>query len=170
MEIIWSPWRMEYIQKAAKSGGCIFCEKPRERKDRANLILARGRFCFVMLNAYPYNSGHLMIAPYRHVGQPHMLREAEFVEIFRLLRTFINALEKTYSPSGYNIGMNVGRASGAGIPGHIHLHVVPRWTGDTNFMPVISGTKVLPELLSQSYDKIYSVLDESIKANLVNET
>ncbi|MEM2068073.1 MAG: HIT domain-containing protein [Nitrososphaerota archaeon] len=169
MDRLWSPWRMEYIQRAAKSGGCIFCEKPREKRDRSNLILARGRFCFVMLNAYPYNSGHLMIAPYRHVGQPALLREAEFVEIFRLLRTFLIALDKTYSPSGYNIGMNVGRASGAGIPGHIHLHVVPRWTGDTNFMPVISDTKVLPETLDQTYEKIYLALDDAVKSRLVNE-
>lgn len=161
---------MEYIQRAEKTSGCIFCEKPRERRDKANLILARGRLSFVMLNAYPYNSGHLMIAPYRHVGQPTLLRDTEFVEIFRLLRTFISVLDRTYAPSGYNIGMNVGRASGAGIPGHIHLHVVPRWAGDTNFMPVISSTKVLPELLEQSYEKIYAALDESIKSRLINET
>jgi len=170
LERLWSPWRMAYIEQASKSKECIFCEKPRERRDRVNLILARGRLCFVMLNAYPYNSGHVMIAPYRHVGHPARLNDGEMYELFRLLKTFINVLDKTYSPSGYNIGMNVGRASGAGIPGHLHLHVVPRWVGDTNFMPVIAETKVLPEVLDQSYEKIFAALDDSIKSRLINES
>ncbi|MEM0445576.1 MAG: HIT domain-containing protein [Nitrososphaerota archaeon] len=169
IERLWSPWRMAYIKRAFESRSCIFCDKPKAGRDRENLILARGRYCFVMLNAYPYNSGHLMIAPYRHIGQPSLLREVEFVDLFRLLRVFLNALDKAYTPSGYNIGMNVGRPSGAGIPGHVHLHVVPRWTGDTNFMTVISGTKVMPETLDQSYDKILSVLPDDIKSRLINK-
>lgn len=168
LDRLWSPWRMAYIQRSAGEKGCIFCEKPRERRDRANLILARGRHCFVILNAFPYNSGHLMIAPYRHLSEPTRLREPELMDMFRLLRIFLNALDRAYSPTGYNIGMNVGRSSGAGIPGHIHLHVVPRWTGDTNFMTVISGTKVMPETLDQSYERLLNALPDEVKSRLIN--
>ncbi len=168
MDRLWSPWRMEYIQKAGGKG-CIFCEKPRERRDKSNLILARSRYCFMMLNLYPYNSGHLMIAPYRHVGEIQRLSEAEALDMFRLLRAAVEALSKSYSPSGYNIGLNIGRASGAGIPGHLHLHIVPRWVGDTNFMPVTADTKVIPESLESSYNRIFAALPEALRMSVRSE-
>jgi ATP adenylyltransferase len=169
LERLWAPWRMGYIQRALKSGereACIFCQKYRESDDRRNLILVRGRRAFVVMNAFPYNSGHLMVAPVRHVGDLTALRRDELYELSELTRLCVELLNRAYKPSGYNIGMNLGRAAGAGIEDHLHVHVVPRWVGDTNFMPVIGGTKVVPELLDASYDRIYSVLPEEIKRNL----
>ncbi len=168
MDKLWSPWRMEYIKKAGETG-CIFCSKPRERRDRSNLILARSRYCFMMLNLYPYNSGHLMVAPYRHVGGLERMGDQEALDMFRLARAAVEALSRSYAPSGYNLGINIGRSSGAGIPGHIHLHIVPRWVGDTNFMPVLADTKVLPESLESCYEKIYAALPERLKISVINE-
>ncbi|MEN3047574.1 MAG: HIT domain-containing protein [Candidatus Caldarchaeales archaeon] len=169
MERLWAPWRMGYIEKAVKSGpreGCIFCQKFNDSDDRANLILVRGRRAFVILNAFPYNTGHLMVATVRHEGDITRLRDHELAEMMSLTRLSVELLNKAYRPSGFNVGMNLGKAAGAGIEDHIHVHVVPRWVGDTNFMPVIGDTKVLPELLSGTYERLLGVLPEHHRRNL----
>jgi ATP adenylyltransferase len=156
MERLWAPWRMEYIGSAreGKDEGCLFCEKPKEGDDEKALILARTELSFAMLNAFPYNSGHLMIAPFRHVGELEEVKGDELLDMQQLLQRCIKALKEAIQPEGFNIGMNLGAVAGAGIPDHLHWHVVPRWTGDTNFMPVIGETKVLPEFLLQTYRRI----------------
>jgi len=150
---IWAPWRLEYILND-KAEGCIFCQKPKERKDSRDYILLRGKKCLVMLNAFPYNSGHLMIIPYRHVGSVEDLEEEETKEMMKLLSLMTVLLKRAMDPDGFNIGMNVGDIAGAGIKGHLHLHVVPRWKGDCNFMPVLSDTRVVPDSLRSTYQKL----------------
>jgi ATP adenylyltransferase len=155
MERLWAPWRMEYINYAREGeGGCIFCELPAEGDDEKNYILTRGEKAFVILNKFPYNSGHLMIAPFRHVGEVEQLEDEEALDLDHLLQKSLKALKEAMSPDGFNIGMNLGRVAGAGVPDHVHWHVVPRWSGDTNFMPVVGETKVLPELLHESYRRL----------------
>jgi ATP adenylyltransferase len=150
MERLWAPWRMEYIGSAreGKDEGCLFCEKPKEGDDEKALIVARTELSFAILNRYPYNSGHLMIAPFRHVGELEEVKDDESLDMQQLLQRCIRALKEAMQPEGFNIGMNLGVVAGAGIPDHLHWHVVPRWTGDTNFMPVVGDTKVLPQSLS----------------------
>jgi ATP adenylyltransferase len=156
MERLWAPWRMEYIGSAreGEDRGCLFCERPKEGDDEKALILARTELSFAMLNAYPYNSGHLMVAPFRHVGELDEVKDDESLDMQRLLQRCITALKEAMHPDGFNIGMNLGVVAGAGIPDHLHWHVVPRWNGDTNFMPVVGETKVLPELLEGSYSRV----------------
>jgi ATP adenylyltransferase len=154
MERIWTPWRMEYIKDAGRQEGCIFCELPAAGDDAGTLILARGGLSFVIMNKYPYNSGHLMVAPYRHVGDMRDLEAAELSEMMLWSQRCMSALEATMAPHGYNVGVNQGRVAGAGIVDHVHVHVVPRWGGDTNFMTTVSGVKVLPESLDQTYAKL----------------
>jgi ATP adenylyltransferase len=153
MERIWAPWRMEYIGKE-KPEECILCHKPKQKKDAPNYILYRGEKNFVILNSYPYNPGHLMIAPYRHIARLEELTDEELYEHFKMVTRSIKALKQVINPGGFNIGMNIGRISGAGIDGHIHTHIVPRWEGDTNFMPVLFDVKVVPEALSETYEKL----------------
>ena len=153
MERLWSPWRMAYIRGAGDgTAGCIFCDLPAQgpEHDRENHLLARGRLTFVLLNAYPYNPGHLMVAPYRHVGDYGELTPEELAEMMALVGAAIRALEEDSGPHGFNLGMNLGHVAGAGIADHLHLHLVPRWGGDTNFMPIVGQTKVLPELLDET--------------------
>ena len=149
---------MAYIERAHEIG-CIFCEKQREPDGRNNLILARAGSAFVILNAFPYNPGHLMVSPYRHVGEFRDLTPEERIEIMELLALSCDVLDKTMRPHGANVGVNLGRVAGAGILGHIHLHVVPRWDGDTNFMPVIGQTKVIPEGLDTTYEKLRAAFE-----------
>jgi ATP adenylyltransferase len=144
---------MAYIERADE-GGCIFCDKPKEKDGDGNLILHRGTTCFVILNAFPYNPGHVMVSPFRHVGLPRELSGEERLEIMDLLALSHDVIEGTMRPQGANIGVNLGRTAGAGILGHMHLHLVPRWNGDTNFMPVIGQTKVIPEGLRETYRKL----------------
>jgi ATP adenylyltransferase len=153
MKHIWAPWRMEYIA-AEKPQGCILCEKPKEDRDALNYILYRGKWNFVILNSYPYNPGHLMVAPYRHAGSLEELSEEELREHFDIVRKANKMLREAFCPHGFNIGINIGKAAGAGIEGHVHTHIVPRWEGDTNFMPVISNTRILPESLASTYEKL----------------
>ncbi len=150
MDRLWAPWRMEYI-KMERKNGCIFCEKPQENKDDKNFILYRGKTAFVILNIFPYNNGHLMVAPYEHIANLEELQDDTLLEISHLLQKMIIVLKKAMSPHGFNVGMNLGETAGAGIPGHLHWHIVPRWNGDTNFMPVISNTKVIVQSLENSY-------------------
>jgi ATP adenylyltransferase len=148
---------MAYIQAAKEQGddaGCIFCDLPAENDDERTGILVRGVLAFVILNSYPYNPGHLMVAPFRHVGDLVDLGTAEFAEVDTLLVRSIRALQAETKPHGFNLGMNLGRVAGAGIPDHVHWHVVPRWNGDTNFMPVVGETRVLPELLEETYARL----------------
>jgi ATP adenylyltransferase len=147
---------MEYIQ-AEKPGYCILCQKPQEKVDEANYILCRKTYNFVMLNAYPYNPGHLMVAPYSHVGTLEELQDEELWEHIRLVREAVAALKATLKPQGVNIGINIGGAAGAGIEDHIHTHIVPRWVGDTNFMTVVPDVRVLPEALAETYRKLKAV-------------
>lgn len=153
MKKIWAPWRVEYI-RSEKAKGCIFCQKPAENKDSLNYILFRGKTSFVMLNNYPYNPGHLMVAPFRHLATLDDLTDEELFEHFDLVRKSARAIKEAYKPEGFNIGMNLGRVAGAGVEGHVHTHIVPRWNGDTNFMPVLSDTKVLPEALASTYAQL----------------
>jgi ATP adenylyltransferase len=158
MERLWAPWRMEYIgsSKESRDEGCLFCEKPKEGNDEKALILARTELSFAMLNAYPYNSGHLMVAPFRHVGELEEAKDDESLDMQQLLQRCIKALKEAMQPEGFNIGMNLGVVAGAGIPDHLHWHVVPRWSGDTNFMPVIADAKVLPASLVEVYQQLIS--------------
>jgi ATP adenylyltransferase len=157
-ERLWAPWRMEYVEGPKSTGGegCIFCEKPAAdaSEDAGNLIVFRGDTCFVILNSFPYNNGHLMVVPYRHVDRLDGLDDAELAELGQLTARCVSVLDGAYGPDGYNVGINLGAAGGAGIAGHLHQHIVPRWRGDTNFMPVVADTRVLPEALSRSFDKI----------------
>jgi len=150
---------MGYVS-AEQPKGCIFCTKPAAGDDEANQILHRGDLVFIMLNAFPYNSGHLMIAPFRHIGDPLELEPQESSELLYSIRIAIEVLRDSLEPEGINIGMNVGRAAGAGYADHLHVHVVPRWSGDTNFMAITADTRVVPEALADSYRKLKQALDK----------
>jgi ATP adenylyltransferase len=155
MQHLWAPWRMEYILEANDSaGGCIFCSLPRAQEDRDNLILRRGRQVFVILNKFPYNPGHLMVVPYTHTADLDELVPDELTELMLELRRALGCLRQGMHPDGYNVGINLGRTAGAGVPGHVHYHVVPRWDGDHNFMPVMAETKVIPQHLLRTYDQL----------------
>jgi ATP adenylyltransferase len=157
-ERLWAPWRLEYIESGGGEG-CIFCEKPDMSDDEA-LIVQRGERAFVVLNLYPYANGHLMVAPYRHVARPGELDADERAEMWSLMDAGIQALDGAMAPQGYNCGMNLGRVAGAGVEGHIHLHVVPRWNGDTNFMPVLADVRVMAEHLSRTLEKVRAAWPE----------
>ncbi len=159
-DILWAPWRIEYIKNCFKEDGCIFCQKPGEKKDRENLIVYRGRTGFVIMNRYPYNNGHLLIVPYQHTSELSSLTDEEKIELFDLLRLSKDVLERVMNPQGYNIGMNLGRLAGAGITTHLHFHVVPRWGGDTNFMPIVGHTKVISEALEKTWENLKKAFDE----------
>jgi ATP adenylyltransferase len=157
VERLWTPWRRAFIEGAATDSpdaGCFLCVSPSREHDRANLIVARAEHTFVILNRYPYNNGHLMVAPYAHTGDLVRLAPEIASELMATVQQAVGALELEYRPDAFNIGMNLGRAAGAGVPDHLHVHVVPRWSGDTNFMPVLSDTKVLPETLDQTYERL----------------
>jgi ATP adenylyltransferase len=150
---LWAPWRLEYIQSADEQEGCVFCRAP-GLGDEEGLVVHRGEHAFVLLNRYPYASGHLMVAPYRHEGDFGGLADEEALEIHRLAEAALGALREAMAPQGFNLGWNLGRAAGAGIVDHVHQHVVPRWGGDTNFMPVLADVKVMPEALEATRHKI----------------
>jgi ATP adenylyltransferase len=154
---LWAPWRMEYIE-GPKPDECIFCAPAEAQDDAAHYVLARGERCFVMLNAYPYTSGHVMVSPYEHVPSLEELDEATLLELMILLKRSLAAIREAYGPEGFNIGLNQGKAAGAGVEEHVHMHVVPRWVGDTNYMPVVGGTRVLPQSLEDSYATLAPLL------------
>lgn len=153
MKQLWAPWRIDYI-KGEKPPGCILCDKPKEKKDRLNLILHRGEHGFVMMNLYPYNNGHLMISPYRHVNTLEDLSDEVLSNLMQLIKKSIGALRKSFHPEGNNVGLNLGKAAGAGIDDHLHFHVVPRWGGDTNFMTVVPEIRVIPEDIASTYRQL----------------
>ena len=159
-ERIWAPWRLQYIERAESEAGCIFVDLPAQQNDRENLILHRGEHAFVMLNRYPYTNGHLMVAPFRHTGSMGDLSDAELLQINQLVRDCVSWLTEAYHPQGFNIGVNMGRAAGAGIEDHLHWHIVPRWSGDTNFMSTVGGTRVLPEALENTYERVKNGFSE----------
>jgi ATP adenylyltransferase len=158
---LWAPWRIQYI-KGAPPEGCVFCVLPTEGRDRDHRIVYRGQRVFVILNTFPYNSGHLMVVPYRHVADLGALQDDEALELVHLTTAAIEAITGTYGAEGFNVGVNLGRAAGAGIVDHVHLHVVPRWVGDTNFMPVLGEVKVLPEDLSVTHDRLANALRDVV--------
>ena len=153
MDRLWSPWRYRYVS-AAEPSGCIFCEKPKAGDDRANLIVHRGEFGFVLLNLYPYTSGHVMVAPYTHVATLEEADETAAKELMLLTRQAQRHLRETYRAPGFNVGMNIGSCAGAGVAGHIHMHVLPRWPGDANFMTTVAETRVIPEDLTEAWEKL----------------
>jgi ATP adenylyltransferase len=150
---LWAPWRTEYLCRP-QPRGCFLCRAARARDDERNLVVGRYRLAIVALNRFPYNSGHLLIAPRRHVGDVGRLTRAESRELFALVQQAVRVLRRRFRPDGFNVGLNLGRVAGAGLPGHVHVHVVPRWNGDTNFMPAISATRVISEHLEQTWRKL----------------
>jgi ATP adenylyltransferase len=145
---------MEYIGKGGTETGCIFCDLPALDRDQESLILCRGRDAFVILNRYPYVSGHLMVVPYRHAADVSALDRREWAAAFEMVRPAVRAIESVYKPQGFNIGINIGKAAGAGVEGHLHIHVVPRWGGDANFVSVVGETRVIPEALEETYRRL----------------
>lgn len=155
MKQLWAPWRMDYIRDNSEgTRECILCIDDRSGEDRQRLILHRGEHAFVIMNRYPYSNGHLMIAPYRHVATPDGLTDGEALEVHRLLVRCRRVLQERLAPQGFNVGMNLGQAAGAGVADHLHLHIVPRWSGDTNFMAVFGDVRVIPEHLEATYEDL----------------
>jgi ATP adenylyltransferase len=159
MKHLWSPWRLEYLT-ASKSEKCVFCEAIESKDDRESLVLLRGERAFLILNRYPYNNGHFMVVPYTHVPSLEDLDALTLTEMMALLTQGLAALRAVMSPDGFNVGANLGHAAGAGIEEHVHIHAVPRWLGDTNFMPVIGEMRVVPETWLQTYDSLKAALEE----------
>lgn len=158
-ERLWAPWRLPYIESAPPNNGCIFVELPLQVNDRENLILHRGKTAFVIMNAYPYTNGHLMVAPYKHTANLNELDDTELLEINQLVVACTRWIGACYKPDGFNIGVNLGRAAGAGIPIHVHWHIVPRWNGDTNFMTTVGDVRVLPESIFASFDRLKAAIE-----------
>ncbi len=156
---IWAPWRLEYIL-SKKGPECIFCVKPNEKKDRDNLILYRSIKGFAIMNLYPYNNGHLMVVPYRHVYSITDLDEEELLDLMKMIQLSVSCLKKAFRPEGFNIGLNIGKVAGAGIEEHLHLHIIPRWVGDTHFMAVLGEVRVIPEHVLSTYDKLFPLFNE----------
>jgi len=168
MNQLWAPWRIEYIKMSQnektkkKKPACFLCIK-NFNKNKDNFVLFTGKYSFIIMNRYPYNPGHLMIAPYRHIGLIEKCNEQEVAEMLKLIQKSVIVLKKMMKPNGFNIGINLGYVAGAGIPGHIHVHVIPRWLGDTNFMPIIGKTKIINEELYNMYNKLKKVLNKNGK-------
>ncbi len=160
MRYISAPWRADYVRQSLPMKQCIFCEARKRRDDRAATVLARGRYNFVLLNRFPYTPGHLMIAPKRHVADFDAAGPGARAELAEILRTALRVLRRAYAPQGFNVGMNLGASAGAGIAGHYHFHVIPRWTGDSNFMPLVGGTRVFIEDLDTTYQKLRPLFDQ----------
>ena len=158
MDYLWTPWRYRYIADASKDDRCIFCDALGADDDRNTLIVLRGARNFIILNRYPYTSGHVMVVPYEHVADLSAVDPTTLAEMMTLTQRVQSALARTYHPEGYNLGMNLGRAAGAGVIGHLHLHVLPRWGGDANFMTVVGETRVEPEDLATTYERLHKAL------------
>ncbi len=154
MKHIWSPWRMKYIERSEPTNGCIFCNALAQTDTHENLIVYRGKTAFVILNRYPYTSGHLMVAPFAHLSTLEALEASTRAEVMELAATALQVLREIYHPQAFNVGANIGAAAGAGVVDHIHFHVVPRWSGDTNFMTALADTRVLPESLEDTYQRV----------------
>lgn len=159
MDYLWTPWRYRYIADAARDTGCIFCDAVAANDDVKSQIVFRGDTCFVILNRFPYTSGHVMVVPYAHVADLAAADPEMLSEMMRISQRVQVALQQTYHPDGFNLGMNLGRAAGAGVTGHLHMHVLPRWSGDANFMTVVGETRVEPEDLTTTYEKLRKALN-----------
>jgi ATP adenylyltransferase len=152
MDHLWTPWRMPYLKRGSSpETGCVFCTRIKEENDAKSHVLHRGERCFIILNLYPYNNGHLMVVPYQHTGKLKELDDATLLELMTLTQRSIEVLAAVYDPQGFNVGINLGTAAGAGIAGHIHQHVVPRWNGDTNYLSIIGETRTIPEWIDETY-------------------
>jgi ATP adenylyltransferase len=154
MDYLWTPWRYQYITAKGKPGVCVFCSAAESSDDRANLVVHRGAHSYVILNRFPYTSGHIMVVPYAHVASLLDLPDATLAEVMQVARDSEKHLRTVYHPEGLNMGLNLGESAGAGIAGHLHMHVLPRWTGDTNFMTVVGETRVLPEDLEVTWQRL----------------
>jgi len=161
MKRIWAPWRIEYITNP-KEKGCIFCKFPKEQNDREQFILHRGKTCFIIMNYYPYNNGHLMIAPYLHTSDLSNLDDQTKIEMFDLIDLSIKALKAKLNAEGFNIGINLGQVAGAGVKDHLHIHIVPRWQGDTNFMPVLGNSKVICQELHETWEALKEYFEKKL--------
>ena len=160
-ERLWAPWRMQYVSSAREQPEeCLFCARAKEPCSAESMVVVKSKHAFVMLNAFPYTNGHLMVAPMRHTADMNDLSDEELLEVMRLVRESVNLLREAYHPDGFNIGVNLGRAAGAGIVDHVHWHIVPRWNGDTNFMPVLADVRVIPDSLENTYAKLRQVLSQ----------
>ena len=158
MDRIYTPWRYAYVSQADKVAGCVFCDLPKEKDDRKSLIVHRGEHCYIVLNAFPYTSGHVMVLPFAHLDTLEHLPAPAAHEMMTLTQRMESVLRKTYRPEGINVGMNIGKAAGAGVAGHIHMHVLPRWTADSNFMTTVGETRVLPEDLQKTWERLKHAL------------
>jgi ATP adenylyltransferase len=161
MEYISAPWRKEYVRRISKMSGCIFCQALKSKDDKGAFILFRGVHNFIVLNKYPYTSGHLMIAPYKHLSSFERAKKDSTDEMAGLLKLSLKVLRKEYCPQGFNTGMNLGKCAGAGVADHYHLHVIPRWTGDSHFMPIVGETKVMIENLETTYDRLFPLFQKA---------
>jgi len=159
LKVIWAPWRIRYIEMP-KPKTCFLCDAIKSKDDRKHYVIYRGSKCFIIMNLFPYNPGHLMIAPYRHVPSIENLNNDELFDLMVLTRLSLKILRKAFNPHGFNIGVNIGNVAGAGVEEHVHVHVVPRWSGDTNFMPLLADVKVIPQALEETYRKLKNVLKE----------
>jgi ATP adenylyltransferase len=159
MDHLWTPWRYAYVSGAAKISGCIFCDLPKEGDDTRVHIVSRAKYCYIILNTYPYTNGHVMIVPFEHVDELHKLNKPAAQEMTELAQRMEAVLRQLYSPDGINLGMNIGKAAGAGVAGHIHMHVLPRWVADANFVSVVGETRILPESLDMTYQRIRGALE-----------
>lgn len=168
-ERLWAPWRLAYVANAKKQKGCVFCEKPSDDDQRSALVLYQGHDAFIILNAFPYSNGHLMVAPRCHTANLDDLSVECMTEIMKLVRLCVNVLKDAYRPDGFNIGVNLGASAGAGIADHVHFHVVPRWNGDTNFMPVLSDVRVIPQGLGETYDQLHQILERFESEGRLND-
>lgn len=158
MKQLWAPWRMEFLLGHKTLAGCPFCVLPAEKKDSDNLILYRSNSCFVIMNRYPYNNGHVMVIPYQHENELEKLPPEVAHDLTLTLQKTVAGIKKTFKPDGFNVGINLGAAAGAGIPGHLHYHVIPRWIGDTNFMPILNDVRVMNEYLSDTYKRLQGAI------------
>jgi ATP adenylyltransferase len=163
MKALWAPWRMEYLKDHKNSADCVFCDFLNSNDDKTNLILRRFENTFIILNKFPYNCGHLMVVPNIHISKVEELPKNIFSEMTEKIQLCSKIIQSAYKPEGFNIGMNVGTAGGAGIKDHLHMHIVPRWVGDTNFMPVLAETKTMPEHLLATYDKLEKALKQELR-------
>jgi ATP adenylyltransferase len=159
MDYLWTPWRYAYVSGVEKISGCIFCDLPRRGEDAKLYIVSRGQHAYVILNTYPYTNGHVMIVPFEHVDELHKLGKPAAYEMTELAQRMEAVLRQLYSPDGINLGMNIGKAAGAGVAGHIHMHVLPRWVADANFVSVVGETRILPESLEKTYQRIRGALE-----------